>query len=635
MNQVRQPGGLIPGGIAFVWIGLLAALIGLAETWWANPHLRPDIGTLLYGLNLHLLVAFASAVLARFILWRGDPRRIITVALGIFLGLELGLVGAYWLSYLPIMPPLSSRAGQIAFLGIGASGIVVAVLVAVLVRRIMPPLRGVRTGRGGLILAAALLVANAIVLPRWLASSPMIPVRPDAKALNREPVLFILVDTLREDHLSSSGYERATTPRIDELMAESWVFTQAYAQSSWTIPSVASIFTGMHPSSHRIRLATDIIPDECPTLAEHFRTYGYRTGAFVANMLVTTSNGYGQGFEVYWPPGPPAWSYRQRTALEQIVTRLSHAGGKGQGWRINQAFLQWVGRVKDEPWFAYIHYLEPHAPYTPPARDRQAVAPGVPAGPMFHPKWVDLESEADASGCYDWECLENPPALTDIAREGMIANYDGDVHLVDRRIGDLLDALESAGLLEQLHIIFCADHGEQFFEHAGWGHSHSIYEELTRIPLAYRPPGGIPGGRQITRPVALLDLVATLAPVLGFDPPPLHQGLAIPELLGEAPAPRAEPVLSELPPRMLSIRLRNWKLIRRGTNEGPDWRLFDVTTDPGEQLNLAAALPDTLAFLRGYAEGLVAKYEGLAVQNVDHAVDPELLRQLRGLGYIQ
>ena len=635
MSQERHAGGSALTGIAFVWIGLLAVLIGLTETWWANPHLPPNLGDLLYGVNLHLLLTLMVVGLARLVVWRGTARRMMVVALALFLSIELGVVATYWISHVPGMPQLHSRNGQVAFLAIGGLGLIVGIGVALLIGRKIRSVRGTRTGRLGLMLAAALVLANAILLPRLLTSPEGIPTRAGAAALKREPVLIILVDTLRWDHLSFSGYARETTPRIDELMTESWVFTQAYAPSAWTIPSVASLFTGLHPSSHRIRLATDIIPEECPTLAEHFRTYGYRTGAFVANMLVTTSNGYGQGFETYFPPGPPAWSHRQRTALEQMVTRIGHAGGKGRGWRINQEFLQWVRGGSDEPWFAYLHYLEPHAPYQPPARDRDAVAPGMPPGPTFHPTWANLHESLTAGDCHEWECLENPPTLAPAAKAGMIANYDGDIHLVDRRIGDLLDELRRDGILARCHIIFCSDHGEQFFEHSGWGHSHSIYEELTRVPLAYRPPGGLPAGKRISRPVAVLDLIATLGPAMGFEPPPLHQGLPIPELLGGPPTPRPEPILSELPPRLLSARLRDWKLIRRGSPEDPDWRLFDLRADPGEQRNLAAELPDTLAFLRGYAEGLVAKYEGLAVREVDQAVDPELLRQLRGLGYIR
>jgi arylsulfatase A-like enzyme len=158
---------------------------------------------------------------------------------------------------------------------------------------------------------------------------------------------------------------------------------------------------------------------------------------------------------------------------------------------------------------------------------------------------------------------------------------------------------------------------------------------MVACPLAYRPPGGMRHAQVVERPIAMLDIVPTLLGQLGLEIPSDHQGRQIPELLGQPSPSWGLPVLSEMPPFLYSLRLRNWKLIRRGSVHDPEWQLFDLTSDPSEQADVSAALPDTTAMLRSLMEDLVSAHVDLSDGDREVNENPELLRRLRDLGYVR
>ncbi len=627
-------------GVAFLLSAAAAVLIGVVETILALPRVPASVRELLYGADLHLVWALLCTFGLRILLWGRSEKTFPLIALGAFLAGELAVVPTYWLNLSSFWPPFYLTKGKIfslASIGIGAG---VGVLLAWLLGRLTAGEQWVRRtrgimGAGGIALAVILAGLNLALLASAYPRGDRIDTRAEADELERPDVFFILIDTLRKDHLSFFGYNRPTSPNIDALLRESYVCTEAYTPSNWTTPSVASLFTGLYPSAHGMTSAAFRIPDNALMLAEHFRSYGYQTAAFVANQTIAGSNGFAQGFQSFYPPPAPWWSYHQRTAFENLPGRLTVPGHATLGRVINQQVLRWLGDHPEGPRFVYIHYLEPHSSYLPPPRDRDAVAPGVPDGPRMPPTLVAHEHEMNEEGCRDWECLDDPPTMTAQELAGMVANYDGDIHLVDRYLGSLLLELARGGTLDDAHLIFCNDHGEEFFDHRGWFHGGSIYEEMTGCPLGYRPPGGLEPGITIERPVNLLDVIPTLCARLGFDPPPLHQGLVIPEMLGEPFSGRDRSVLTELPGHLFSLRLRNWKLIQRGSPQTPHWKLFDRETDPLERMNLAAELPDTLALLQGYLEGLVAQYGAAELSGITTTADPALIERLRTLGYIK
>jgi arylsulfatase A-like enzyme len=629
-------------GIGFLVASAVATVAAILETTLFSSAVAgpPRAGDFPYAILLHLVVALGCALLLRVAGWRAAPGAFPALALAGTLAVELGGTGAYWLSRTGLLPPTYTPAGRAAVAIAGLGGFGLALLAGRIARRAARAAAWTRAARGwrglaGIGLAIALALAGGIAALRAMPRPARIAVRDDAANLKRPDVFIILVDALRRDHLSAFGYGRPTSPNLDRLLNESYVFTAAQTPSTWTIPSVASLFTGLYPSAHGIATGVDRVPEDAPLLAEHFRSYGYRTAAFVGNEIVTGSNGYAQGFDRFFPPPSPGWVYHQRTAFERIVTRMRKPASAAREWRLNQEVLRWLRATPGSPHMVYIHYLDPHAPYEPLATDLRAVAPDAPDGPADPPLFRDYEHQLTDPGCRDWECLAQPPTLPAEDVAGMVARYDGEVHHVDRRIGDLFAQLRAMGTLDRSHILLVTDHGEEFGEHGGWCHGHGIYEEMIGSPMAYRPPGGLPEGRRITRPTPLLDLPYTLCRILGFETPPLHQGRDIPELLGQAAPGRPVPVLSELPPSLYALRLDHWKLIRRGPASSPDWRLYDLAADPMERTNLAAQQPDTLALLQGYLEGRLAEVSQTRLATIGSSSDPELLDRLKSLGYIR
>lgn len=627
-------------GVAFLITAIAGALIGVIETIIAEPRVPASLGELLYGANLHILWALVCCFLLRLLFWTRTEKSFPILAIGVFLACELALIPVYWLNLSSFWPPFYTLKGKLATAAAITGGGVTGLLLAYAFGRIVPPERrrrwaGAAPATLGLLLALATLVGNTAAILVALPRETVHAQREDIETLDRPDVFIILVDTLRKDHVSFFGYHRPTTPNTDALLRESYAFTNAYTPSNWTTPSVASLFTGLYPSAHGITDATYRIPDEAMMLAEHFRSYGYDTAAFIANHTISGSNGYAQGFGTFFPEPAPWWSYHQRTALENLPSRLTAPGHSTLGRAINQQVFAWLEDHRERPRFVYVQYLEPHSSYLPRPEDREAVAPGAPEGPHDPPLFVDYEHRIAEEGCRDWECVDPLVTLPPDELTGMVANYDGDVRLGDHYVGSLLAELRRQGVMDEAHLIFCTDHGEEFFEHDGWFHGASIYEEMTSCALGYRPPGGLEEAALIDRPVNLLDIVPTLCARIGLDAPPLHQGVVIPELLGQRPPARERPILCELPDHLFSLRWKRWKLIQRGSPQAPQWKLFDREQDPGELYDLAGVYPDTLALLQGYLQGLVSQYAQSALIGITTTADPALLERLRTLGYIK
>ncbi len=630
-----------PPGAAFALAALVAVAIAILEAVLPNPGVRRTAGDFLYGIDVHLLLAIVAVGLARLVTLRRTPAAFFTLALAFQLAIEGGLTAGFWFGKgAAFLAPPGTRPGMTEVAAFGAAcGMAGLGLGFALGRwglsRLMVRWSGGVLGRAGALAGALLLAANVIALAVARPRPETFTVRPGADAQPRPDVVLILVDTLRRDHLSRWGYPRPTSPNLDRFFDECIVCTNVYTPSNWTLPSVASLFTGRYPSNHRVIKPSDVLPEALPTLAEHFRSYGYLTGGFIGNNLIMDCNGFLQGFGHHYPGELPYWFRNLHTAGERLLRRyLQHTDVAERAGSIVQATLRWLRSTPGRPHFAYLHIMDPHSPYTPPRGARNRVAPGIPGGPIDPPLWSEFGKQAERAGCHDWGCLENPPTLSDSALAGMVANYDGEIRAVDEAFGVLMAGLAELGYLDGCHIIFCTDHGEEFGDHRGWFHGASIYEEMIACPLAYRPPGGVKGGRIVARPIPLIDIIPTLCARIGIEPLPLDQGSEIPEVTGAASPEYALPVLSEAPPCLYALRLRGWKLVRRGPKTSPDYQLFDLDRDPLERTDLAAQWPDTLAMLRGYLDDLTVTFGRRSEKEIPAAENPELLRRLRDLGYI-
>lgn len=354
-------------------------------------------------------------------------------------------------------------------------------------------------------------------------------------------VLIILIDALRADHLGCYGYERETSPHIDELSKSSVVFNQAISPSSWTKPSIPSLFTSLYPSRHGVfegsskdtegHITSDILQDTLITMAEVFRDNGYSTVAFIHNAQLRGFLGFSQGFDLY----------NDRA---------------GDAEEINTSFLSWLETRPEVPFFAYLHYLDVHFPYQPPS----------PYDTIFGNYKSDIDFYSK-----EWKILrrrinDGEIELADEDLERMISLYDGELRYLDDQLGILLEELKARNLYDNTLLLVTADHGEEFLEHGKIGHGQSLYNELLHIPLIMKFPADSWRGSRIDRPVELVDLLPTLTDYLGWNPPIPSSGRSLlPFITGkETQDPETLHTYSELYHRgtyMRSIMKGRYKLI--------------------------------------------------------------------------
>ena len=491
-------------------------------------------------------------------------------------------------------------------------------------------------------------------------------------------VLLIVVDTMRADRLGRAGL----TPELDELAAESLVFTRAQSPRAKTTPAVASLLTGLYPHDHGVRDLTMPLDRDVPVVAEAFKTGGYRTGAIVGNYVLRDElSGLARGFDVWVEDLPDAGGVppsdvalrRASSITDGALCALGLGPPAADGAGPERPLVRGEG-----PWFLWLHYMDPHGLYDPPEPYRsQALAtswngaaiervPPPPAAPREGP------------ATRQWLAQYNVPAEALLTDGGVDAGrvralYDGEVRYVDAELGRLMDELRAAGLLENTLVVVCADHGESLGEHDYWfEHGRYAYEATCRVPLLVRFPDGFedrpePGRRESD--IALADLFPTLIDVLrlprmryaGGDFSGVRgrsRAMALMEDRGSDEAVFSEKVERAEKARAVqskAARIGDWKLIRRYTHlvdpgAGGDRRLvvlseelYDLEADPAETRNLIQMPParaplaklesELLEFSkadRHFAELARMLQERREELGRD---DPETLRALRALGY--
>jgi arylsulfatase A-like enzyme len=386
-------------------------------------------------------------------------------------------------------------------------------------------------------------------------------------------VVVIGIDTLRADHLGCYGYPRPTSPRIDALSHESVLFKTAISQAPWTLPSFASMFTGLLPSNHGageglfLDDALFVFTTPVPALSTNHRTLatilqesGYSTGSFVSNGFVGQAVGLQQGFA---------------DTFEWITS----------GAAVNQA-VAWLKRRGPEPFFLFVHIVDPHAPYSPSDEDAKPFLDNTYSGPVG----TSFSGRADPG----W----GPPD-----RKRVVDLYDGEVHYADRLVGELLDTLRERELLEKTVIVVVSDHGEELFERGAVGHGQSLYDELLHVPLLMRFPDATFRGR-VDAQVRTMDIFPTVFDALGMSVPTGIDAVSLmPLARGEARPPQSDLAVAEsvlLKPERKAIRRRDGKLVvEPGTGRT---MLFDLVADPAERKNVAAQQPEEVERLRANLE---------------------------------
>ena len=276
----------------------------------------------------------------------------------------------------------------------------------------------------------------------------------------RPNVLLITVDTLRADRLGFHGHGRDTSPALDGLAERGLVFERAYAPSPWTLPSMASIHTGLYPSSHGLKRPKDAIPPEARTLAEVLDQAGYRTDSIVSNPLVHPRFGHSQGFE----------SFDTKDAKGH-----DHVSTPGITERALALLDGYAAAPEGEPFFLSLLYFDPH--YDWRSHGRGFAAEGTVGRITGEESIEHLRDLAAAEG-----------SLTGAEVQQLVDCYDEEIAFTDEGIGELLDALERLGLAEDTLVVLTADHGEEFLEHGWLGHTRFLYEGMVHVPLVVADP---------------------------------------------------------------------------------------------------------------------------------------------------
>lgn len=414
------------------------------------------------------------------------------------------------------------------------------------------------------------LVLGASVLVR-LAGSPG-PRRPD--------VVVIAIDTLRGDHLGCLGSDWVRTPHLDALARDGVLFTRCLATAPWTLPSFASIFTGLTVSHHGVVGGRhEVLHERFVTMAEHLNSAGYRSHGFSSVKWLTSDFGMTQGFGLEPPPPGAALG----------------AGGAEDATRLGLATF---GLPRDRPLFTFLHYFDVHAPYPPPppfARmyyEGDERAPGTPVKAM-------LLSDANlapnkSSGIYDW--LEGVTDLEYPRRE-----YGAAVSYVDAIVGRLMAGLKESGRYDDALVMVVADHGEHLGEHDLW-FTHTLpYQETLRVPLLVKLPRARHAGRVIDEPVSTLDILPSLLDWLRL-PAAATDGRSLRSLVAGRDSDGRSLLVAEQgsDPRALCKSLVEWplKLMLFRDRAGDRYALFDLETDPGETTDLSRDRPADAARLR-------------------------------------
>jgi len=447
-------------------------------------------------------------------------------------------------------------------------------------------------------LAAAALVGAGLVLRRT--------VRP-----HRPNVILIVADTLRADRLGAYGDTRGLTPFLDELAERGVVFRNAYAASSWTCPSVASLFTSRYPSQHHVTDLDSKLPESEVTLAERLGEQRYFTGFFSANFRLSKELGYTQGFNLV-----------QSLFSEDKITadRLVEDSARWLDWAKNG----WGHSV-----FLYYHLMETHSPYDPeheshdPAETALRRRLGVGAD--------DAARVAAANGlltAHRWREL----GAADVSL--LESLYDAEVALLDFRLRALFADLERRRLLDGAIVVFTADHGEEFRDHGLLLHGTSLFNELIRVPLIVLLPG-VREGRVVDANVSLVDVAPTMLELAGLPAEPRFEGHPLfgdghPDVLAEYVA-TSDP--GDLARHSLALVRGTVKLLVSRDPAEPEPVLYDLASDPFESRPDPPQLGARKAADREAAERAVAALGTRAAVAERGEVDQRTRARLRALGY--
>ena len=463
-----------------------------------------------------------------------------------------------------------------------------------------------------------LLVLSAVGYALWPAAR-----HPRAVAREDRPpnVLLIVWDTVRADRMGLYGHDRANTPNLERFATQARVYDNAIAPATWTVPSHASLFTGLPVRTHGANARWRWVDHHHTTLAEHLSANGYATYAFSANPYLSSRTNLLQGFDVKryaWEDKKRAASFARAKLIERDrSTEISPSfrSGPDVAWDqspfkeaselANDDLTTWLlhRKHKERPWFAFLNLMEAHSPRIPRLATRQK---------LMDAATLEKGLETDASLWTEVSAILGEHQYAPDELEAMRAVYDATLYELDEAFGVLMQRLEERGALDRTIVVLTSDHGESLGEHGLFEHRYGVYQTLVHVPLVIRYPRGITPGRT-KQPVSTANLAPTLYDLLELEPP---TGVQLGPSLVDAPripvvTQLTDPFTSKLGPfrkaypnvdfsRFLrtfdAIVEDSTKLIRASDGHH---ELYDLAADPGELTNLYATHPDAARLLAG------------------------------------
>lgn len=510
----------------------------------------------------------------------------------------------------------------------------------------------------------------------------------------RPNILFIILDTLRRDHLGIYGYPRQTSPHLDYFAQDATIFNRAISPAQWTIPAHSSLFTGTYPSTHGLHQAYQRLSGSHPTLAEILQMADYHTVAFCNNPLLgILETDLQRGFDHFFnyagaTPERPVDMRRSRarraaaSALRQVARRVSNQFAHSDflfRMSLSPTFVPIWSRLVNfkgsttqsledlltywrqhnaggaaKPLFAFVNLMGAHTPYRPPQQVLDRIAPELKRDKAVFRFMA--QHNADGLG---WISPPEAP-LKDWQQHALEAFYSAEIAYQDEQLGRLLQGLKQSGALDNTLVVITADHGEGHGDHGFNGHSFVVYQELVHVPLIVHYPAQFPAGKRIQTSVStrrifhtVLDAAGIKPPLDEADPNANISGLSLVNALNGRPDTENGIVYSEAfpPVNLLNILERTTpstverlKLtqVRRGVY-AEDYKLavvgnqveqlFNIATDPAETQNIAADEPETVQHLQRQLEQFVMQSPPEEA-NSQTDVSEEVLENLRALGYV-
>ncbi len=588
----------------------LAAALVLALILWFTDEMasayrssgHSDVGLLLLS---GVLSSFCIAMLAAFLLLEITltalaAQRVSPLFASVFGAVLASIAALFYLTNLSWFPELFSRVGVLYLLVLGLAGLILSWLY---VRFRDWQIRTKSTATAALqMLAMVAIVATCTLLANSKRQA----------ALDAETnVVIILIDALRSDHLGAYGYDLDTSPNLDEFARESVVFKNSFSQSTHTKPSTASLFTSLYPSQHGVmrgnhrdaqgNFFSDVLDEDFKTMAEYLTEAGFDCAGFLDQGQLHDYMGFSQGFTYY------------NSYLRQAE-------------QINKEFFRWLPANKHRKFFAYLHYLDVHAPYAPPPEYRDLFMNGKSS--LVVPEQVadwrkfkkKFDKMKDRLGPEDFDQLR--------------ALYDAEIRAMDDDLAVLFNRMKKEGVYDNSLIIITADHGDSFMEHGEIDHGTTLYEEVLRVPLIVRFPGAAHTG-VIDTPVQSIDVLPTILDYLKIEKGnALLMGESVLSFIDKPESGRKNPIFSERM-HLLSIRKGDYKLIYNRNLEYAE--LYDLAKDPGEQNNLFED-SGRLALAEALKRELLEWSTG--IQEIKPAgtgvrLDTKTIEKLKSLGYIK